>query len=156
MEYDSARLAREDDLAAVEWIGEAVTRPLPDKRGGPIFSHREIGFESPGERFRRAMASENAICVVGTYDDVVFGYSVCFVESLDNGNKLGRLHDFAVFPDARDAGIGEAMMDIIVERLTEIGAVGVDAWALPGDRATKNFFESFGLKARLLTAHREL
>ena len=28
--------------------------------------------------------------------------------------------------------------------------------ALPGDRATKNFFESFGLKARLLTVHAPL
>lgn len=156
MEYDGARFAELDDLSAVEWIGAAVTQPLPDKRGGRIFSHREIGFESPGERFLRAMTTENAICVVGTFDDIVFGYSVCFVETLDDQSQLGRLHDFAVYPEARDAGIGEAMMDLIVERLTEMGAVGVDAWALPGDRATKNFFESFGLKARLLTAHREL
>ncbi len=30
-------------------------------------------------------------------------------------------------------------------------AAPVDAWALPGDRATKSFYESVGWKARLLT-----
>ena len=30
-----------------------------------------------------------------------------------------------------------------------------DAWALPGDRATKSLYESVGWKARLLTMHAE-
>ena len=33
---------------------------------------------------------------------------------------------------------------------------GVDATALPGDRLTKNFFESNGFTARLLIMHRRL
>jgi hypothetical protein len=36
------------------------------------------------------------------------------------------------------------------------GAVGIEATALPGDRATKNFFETHGLVARALTVHRRL
>jgi hypothetical protein len=32
----------------------------------------------------------------------------------------------------------------------------MDSLALPGDRATKNFFESFGLKARAIVVHRSL
>ena len=156
MPFEAARRAEPEDAEAVRWIGDAVTAPLPDKRGGPIFSSHEIGFETPVERFERALGSPNGFCVVGTFDEVIFGYAVCFIEPLDDDRLLGRLYDFAVHPEARDAGIGEAMMDLIVEHLTSIGAIGVDAWALPGDRATKNFFESFGLKARLLTAHRAL
>ena len=39
---------------------------------------------------------------------------------------------------------------------TAAGAIGVDALALPGDRATKNFFETFGLKARAIVVHLSL
>lgn len=36
------------------------------------------------------------------------------------------------------------------------GCTGVDALALPGARATKNFFEENGFTARLLVVHRRL
>lgn len=155
MGYESARLATAEDLDAIEDIGEAVLEPLPDARGGPIFTSLEIGFSTPRSRAASALSDpERAGCAVGEFDSIVFGYSVWTIEPLDGGGTLGRLHDFAVHPDARGVGIGEAMMNLIVVDLEERGCVGVDAWALPGDRATKNFFESFGLKARLLTAHR--
>ncbi len=157
MAYESARLAATDDLDEIAAIGGAVLEPLPQARGGPIFTALEIGFDTPRGRARRALsAPDTAGCAVGEFDGVVFGYAVWTIEQLDGGGTLGRLHDFAVHPDARSVGIGEAMMDLIVADLKDRGCVGVDAWALPGDRATKNFFESFGLKARLLTAHRKL
>jgi hypothetical protein len=48
------------------------------------------------------------------------------------------------------------MLGVIVAWGTERGAVGIDAVVLPGARETKNFFESFGLKARALVVHRDL
>lgn len=152
MAFESARLATIEDLPAIEWIGEAALAPMPEARGGPVFSSFEIGFKTPTERASEAVSDRR--CVVGEFDGVVFGYAVFTVELRDSGEKLGRLFDFAVYPDARGVGIGEAMMDLVVADLIERGCAGVDAWALPGDRATKNFFETFGLKARLLTAHR--
>ena len=155
MSFESARLAdSQDDLTAIEWIGAAALEPMPEARGGPVFSSFEIGFSTPVERASAAMADKR--CVVGEFDGVIFGYAVFTVEPLDTGATLGRLFDFTVHPDARGVGIGEAMMDLIVDDMSERGCSGVDAWALPGDRATKNFFETFGLKARLLTAHRAL
>ena len=53
-------------------------------------------------------------------------------------------------------GVGEAMMDLLVERARAAEAVGIDALALPGDRHTKNFFETFGLTARAILVHRAL
>ena len=47
-------------------------------------------------------------------------------------------------------------MDLLVERARAADAVGIDALALPGDRETKNFFETFGLKARAIVVHRSL
>ncbi len=152
MAFESARLATPDDLNDIEWIGDAALAPMPEARGGPVFSSFEIGFQSPADRASAAIPDQR--CVVGEFDGIVFGYAIFTVELRDTGEKLGRLFDFAVYPDAQGVGIGEAMMDLVVADLISRGCVGVDAWALPGDRATKNFFETFGLKARLLTAHR--
>jgi hypothetical protein len=48
------------------------------------------------------------------------------------------------------------MMQALVDWCTERGCMGVDSLALPGDRHTKNFFESFGLVARAIVVHRPL
>jgi hypothetical protein len=48
------------------------------------------------------------------------------------------------------------MLDSVTSWLTARGCRAVDAGALPGERATKSFFESAGFKARLITMHREL
>ena len=47
-------------------------------------------------------------------------------------------------------------MDALIEWCRAQGCFGVDSLALPGDRHTKNFFESFGLVARAIVVHRSL
>ena len=66
------------------------------------------------------------------------------------------LNGLYVDPGAREVGVGEAMMDLVLAWSEERGATGIDAVALPGDRATKNFFERFGLTARAIVVHRRL
>jgi hypothetical protein len=48
------------------------------------------------------------------------------------------------------------MMEDLVAWCTAQGCFGVDSLALPGDRHTKNFFESFGLVARAIVVHRSI
>jgi hypothetical protein len=48
------------------------------------------------------------------------------------------------------------LVEAAVSWLEGQGAVGVDGTALPGDRQAKNFFESAGFKARVLTMYRPL
>jgi hypothetical protein len=47
-------------------------------------------------------------------------------------------------------------MAAIVESAEEAGCFGLDALVLPGNRATKNFFEASGLTARAIVVHRSL
>jgi hypothetical protein len=47
-------------------------------------------------------------------------------------------------------------MDAIVAWAEAAGCVGIDSLALPGNRETKNFFETFGLVARAIVVHRPL
>lgn len=147
---ESARLAGPDDRPAAEAVLARVLAELGGQRGGALFLVREAAGRTVG----RALEDPNRIAVVGCYDGVVLGWAEARVEPLADGRRLGAIEALAVDPEARGAGIGEAMMDLLLSRLQDAGCFGVDAEALPGDRATKNFFESFGLKARLLTVHR--
>ena len=47
-------------------------------------------------------------------------------------------------------------MDAVLAWARERGCIGIDSLALPGNRDTKNFFETFGFTARLLVVHRKL
>ena len=61
-----------------------------------------------------------------------------------------------VHPEARDVGIGEAMIEELLTWAPTTGAKALEATALPGDRQTKNLFERFGMKARAITVSRRL
>ena len=75
---------------------------------------------------------------------------------LPDGGRLGVVTDLYTEPGARELGVGEVMMDALIAWCREQGCFGVDSLALPGDRHTKNFFESFGLVARAIVVHRSL
>jgi len=151
---EAARLATQEDIPAIEAIHARQREAVEDQRGGPLFLRREAGPPAIAPRLHSALSDPSAILVVGTYDDVVFGYGYAIVETLLDGSKLARLTDFVVDAEARKSGIGEAMMNLLIDRAEAADCIGIDSIALPGDRDTKNFFESFGLKARMLTVHR--
>lgn len=155
-EMEAARLATLDDVPAIVAIAERVREELADGRGGELFLAREAGPWPMTDRLEAAIRSSDAVVVVGSYAEYPFGYGIARVEELDDGRLLGRLDDLAVDPEARASGIGEAMMDLILSELRSAGCEAVDSRALPGDRSTKNFFESFGLKARLLVVTYDL
>ena len=73
-----------------------------------------------------------------------------------DGGLLGVVTDLYTEPGCRDLGIGEVTMQALLDWCAERGCFGVDSLALPGDRHTKNFFESFGLVARAIVVHRSL
>ena len=66
------------------------------------------------------------------------------------------IEDIYVDPGARAVGLGETLMNHLIDWCRARGCFGVDSLALPGDRDTKNFFESFGLVARAIVVHRPL
>jgi GNAT superfamily N-acetyltransferase len=59
-----------------------------------------------------------------------------------------------VEPEARGVSVGETMKDMLVAFCDERGCIGIDALALPGHRAAKNFFETAGFTARAIVMHR--
>ena len=56
----------------------------------------------------------------------------------------------------RAVGVGEAIIEALLADARERGAAAIQSLALPGARATKNFFESQGMVARSILVHRWL
>jgi GNAT superfamily N-acetyltransferase len=84
------------------------------------------------------------------------GYGAARLERLPDDGLLGVVTDLYTEPGCRELGIGETTMQTLVDWCAAQGCFGVDSLALPGDRHTKNFFESFGLVARAIVVHRGL
>ena len=135
---------------------EALRSELTPMRGGRIWAVREARSGPPAEAYGALLADARTCVVVGTLDDVVVGFGVASVEPLSDGGKLGVVSDLFVDEDARAVGVGEAMLEALVAYCTREGCVGVDAFALPGHRAAKNFFEESGFTARAIVMHHAL
>ena len=153
---EEARLATEADLDAVATLARAALAEMAPVRGGHVFTSREGRAEPVDESLRVALAGPDHRVLAGTLDGTVLGYAVARVEALRTGEGLGVIEDLYVDPEARGVGLGEAMMDALLQWFTERGVAGVDAMALPGDRSTKNFFETAGFSARLLVMHHRM
>jgi GNAT superfamily N-acetyltransferase len=153
---EAARPATGEDVARLaELVAEAVDEQA-EGRGGRIWSAREAR-AVPAEASLAALVDDHAALVlVGTIDGSVVGYAVAVTEQLRTGDRLGIVTDVYVESEAREVGVGEALLDRVVAWCDEAGCIGIDALALPGNRETKNFFESFGFTARAIVVHRRL
>ncbi len=94
--------------------------------------------------------------MAGTLDQAVTGFALCHLEDRGGHGRHGVLDACYVEPEARGVGLGRALMESLLSWLEERGCRWVDGIALPGDRGAKNFYESAGFKARMLTMHREI
>ena len=153
---EGARRAQLSDRDAVVGLARQGIDELVPHRGGGIW-HRREAHPEPLETSVGTLVEddgEDHLVVVGTVDDVVVAYAIVAIDTLHDGDRLAVVSDLYVDPEARGVGLGEAMMDLLIAWAREAGAVGIDALALPGDRATKNFFETAGLTARAILVHR--
>jgi GNAT superfamily N-acetyltransferase len=157
---EASRRATPDDRDRIVELARQAVAELSVQRGGEVWRRRDARIEPLSDDLSRAIDESTAdggrLVVVGTIDEVVIGYGVVHRDPITEGGSLAVIDDLYVEPGARGVGVGEAMMDRIVEWAEGHGCIGLDAVALPGNRETKNFFESFGLVARAIVVHRSL
>lgn len=153
MEVDS-RQAVPADLAEVTRLCSDAIEELRPNRGGAVWSQREARAEPLDVSLRETM--DAGLLAVACIDDTIVGYAGVDLVELHDGSVLGQVTDIYVMPDARGVGCGEALIGLVEQWCVEQGCIGIDSIALPGDRETKNFFETFGLTARALRVHRSL
>jgi GNAT superfamily N-acetyltransferase len=153
---EAVRAATPEDLPAIVDLAGALRTELTPMRGGRIWAVREARRGPPADTYGALLDAPGTCVVVGTLDDVVIGFGVAAVEALADGRPLGVVTELFVDAEARAVGVGEGMLEALVAFCVHEGCVGVDAFALPGHRAAKNFFEESGFTARAIVMHHVL
>ncbi|HSL26834.1 MAG TPA: GNAT family N-acetyltransferase [Acidimicrobiia bacterium] len=108
------------------------------------------------EAWGQVLASGESHVYLGTVDDVVVGLLLIREEDLlpqAAGERLGSIRLVFVDMDAREVGVGEAMLELALGDLRRMGLRRFDAHVLPGHRLAKNFFEAGGFAARSIIMH---
>lgn len=153
---ESCRPARPEDLDRIEELARAAIAELRTGRGGEVWARTQARPEPIRDGLVAELASPDHLVVVGELDGTVMAYGVVRKDTLADGGLLGVITDLYTEPGCREVGIGEIVMQALIDWCEKQGCFGVDSLALPGDRHTKNFFESFGLVARAISVHRPL
>jgi GNAT superfamily N-acetyltransferase len=142
------REATHDDVPVINALAVAAAAGLDHERGGALHRTHDLdGFEP-----QSFVGATGRVVIVGLLDLALLGYAC--VETV--GNRQALLRALYVDPEAREVGLGESLMHAVLAWCRAQGCVGVDAVALPGDRETKNFFETNSLVARAIIVHRDL
>ena len=153
---EGSRAAGADDIPRIVELARLLRSELGAMKGGALWVEREALPEPLDESYRALLDRDDAYLVVGTIDAVVLGYAAVVVETLRSGARLGVITDLFVEDGARAVSVGDAMIADVNSFCAQRGCIGIDAIALPGHRATKNFFEAHAFTARALTMHHAL
>jgi GNAT superfamily N-acetyltransferase len=153
---EPARAASPSDLPVLVDLARALRDEMRERRGGVLWATREAAPEPHEETLESLLGRDDASVVVGTIDGSIVGFATVEIETLRDGTRLGVIGDLFVEREARAVGVGESIAELIIEFCTAAGCIGIDAYALPGARETKNFFERSGFTARALVMHHKL
>ncbi len=153
---ETARVAELDDVDDIAWLAETALAAIADERGGELWTLREARSLPAHDLVRKAVSDASELALVGQLDGVTVGYALARLESLPDGTTLAVIDDLYVLLEGRQVGVGGEIMAMLMQWARDNDCRGIDAAALPGDRHTKNFFESNGLKARAILVHHAL
>ncbi len=131
-----------------------AVRELDGVRGGSLLARTLVRDDLP-TYLADGLQDSDRLLVVGLIDDVLVGTSSVICDRTRR-ETVGYLELIFVDPSARQVGVAEAMVEIVLSWCSEKDCVGVDAPALPGNRPAKAFFEEQGFLARLLVMHHPL
>lgn len=156
---EAVRRAQPTDLPELERLAELARLELAVERGGAMWSMLHGRLDPVRATLAADLAEAAAgsgLVALGTVADAPAGYAVAHLDHLADGTTIAVVGDVYVEPGFRGVGLGGALLDEVIAWATDAGCRGIDALVLPGMRASKNFFERFGLTARAILVHREL
>lgn len=143
-EVRRAVVADAEVLARLEADARAL---LLVQRGGPALLAEEPAVAD----WPATMLDPRRAVFVGLLDDTVFGYL-----ELVLGEEAAVVRQVFVEPEARELGLGDALLEAAVDAARGAGCQSLEGTALPGDRATKNLYERGGIVARKIIVSRRL
>ena len=150
------RPAVASDVDVITDLIEAVHAELAPERGGASWLVSEARAVPLRPSIQGDIVAPDVHVRVSGIDGVVLAVAVTRLRERHDASRVALVSELVVDPGARGVGLGVGLLDDAVVWAREIGAVGIESTALPGQRATKNFFEAAGMKARLLTVYASL
>jgi len=150
-----SRPAELNDLLDLSHLLVEATAEMATQRGGEALIASFRRSQTPSDTLELAITNPNAMVWCGVWEGAVVGYSIA-VSSKEDDSDIVTITDLYTTPEARDVGIGEVLLEAAIAWAIAIGAVAIDAQALPGARESKNLYERLGLTARLITVRRDL
>lgn len=150
------RLAEPGDLAELVRLHALARDHVGAARGGAVLLGRDVRAVPVDTSLHDDLGDPDRRVLVGCLGDEPVGFAVAVLEPLHDGSRLAQVVELFVEDRARDVGVGSALMHELLAWARSQGCAGIGSVVLPGDRASKNFFESFGLVARAILVHKEL
>ncbi len=161
------RAVTDADTDEMERLFTLAAAELADRKGAWLWERADSPFSGPVEAARAATAPAGSsshgahqgdegshwFTTVGLIDNVIVGFLLAEQITMHRDGDLGVVRGLYVEPDGRGIGVADALILDALERFKAAGCVGVDSWALPGERETKNFYEAHGFTARTITVH---
>ncbi len=146
------RRASESDCKVLQLLESEARSSLDHFRGGSRLADE---INSIGVNWSQQLNDVSTVILVAGSNDVVMGYLMARLGRAKSGSIATIEHVF-VTKDARNLGIGDALVSMTIAWAKSGSLVALDGSALPGDRETKNLFERSGLVARLITVSTDL
>lgn len=145
LETDLAELVRMYRLLEAEQAALKALWPVAD------------GLPEPVEpAFAGLLADDHSLVAIGSIDDVPVGFLWIRSEPLlpqAGDARVGSVRLVFVETGARGVGVGETMIDTVMDDFRARGITLFDSHVSPGHRLAKNFFESHGYSARRIVMH---
>ncbi len=132
-----------EGVSTAQRVLDRVRPKWSEHRGGAAYLETEWAQSPPLIEF--SGQSDDLVGFLGTFDGFAVGVGL-----LRREHHRAVVEVIAVESDFRAVGVGDALMHAMVRQAKQWDVNSIESAALPGDRDTKNFFEAFGLKARLL------
>ncbi|MGA3214728.1 MAG: GNAT family N-acetyltransferase [Acidimicrobiales bacterium] len=150
------RLVTEGDLPVFVELYSSYREALVNERGGAVHLLKEAFAEPLETQFTAMLHDSESLLLFGLLEEVPVGVAVARLEETSDSSLQATIEVLFVDPPAREVGVGEKLVEAVVDWARRRGATGLDVWVLPGVREAKNFLEGSGFVARLLVMHRQL
>jgi ribosomal protein S18 acetylase RimI-like enzyme len=151
------RRAEERDLSEVARLAGELVRMHHATDPSRFFLPERVE-EGYARWLSHELARAQAIVLVAAKGTNIVGYAYGTLESRDWNMLLdvhGALHDVFVADEARRAGVGQQLVDAMVQGLEALGAPRIVLSTMVGNEAAQRVFRACGFRATMLEMIRD-
>ena len=152
----SVRQAKLEDAPELARLRHLACEHIAQQRGGAVALLSEFPEQDSLKASLEPGSDTERLFIIALIGNTPVGYCSAAITQLEQGYALCRISELFVESPAQEIGMGALLLQFTTQWAVERQCAGIDATVMPGDRETKNFFETFGLVARAITVHQDL